>query len=207
MPSAEPSVMSALQFAAPMTDLDSAPKTKPSAPMQPRSKLPLFAALGLVGVLVVGGGLAVLLKPGRHPAPKVESTDAHADAGATNTSPDGGTKPGADAATKPEKKGVAKKGLEGLDEGTFKDLLASGDSALSKCYGKALKKDASLSGKTVKVEVEVTGKGKASEVTLDGPESDGKLGKCMEKALKKWKFPKGEGKKPYKARFPLTIDS
>jgi hypothetical protein len=61
-----------------------------------------------------------------------------------------------------------------------------------------------VGGTKLKVDVEVSGKGKASEITVDG---DGdKLGKCVEKAVKKWKFPKGEGKKPYKVRFPLTVN-
>ena len=39
------------------------------------------------------------------------------------------------------------------------------------------------------------------------PEGDGdKLGKCVEKAVKKWKFQKGQDKKPYKVRFPLTVE-
>jgi len=152
-----------------------------------------------------GGGYFLLSRPGRPLGPKVEKAAAQVDAGADDAGAGGGAKT-ASASAKAQDKGSPKKpGVEGLSDDDLKDLLSSHESALSKCYDKALKKDSSLSGKVLKVDIEVTAKGKASDVALDGPDSDGKLGKCVGKVIKKWKFPKGPAKKPYKARFPLSI--
>jgi predicted Zn finger-like uncharacterized protein len=170
------------------------------SPPGSRSMLPKVLIIGVVLALVGGGGYFFLTRPGNPLGPKIEKPDAAVDAGTTADAgpPDAGTKAGGN---KPDEK---KSELEGLDEATFKDLLESGEKALKKCYTKALKKDSALGGTKLKVEVEVTGKGKASEVIVEG---DGeKLGKCLEKAVKKWKFKKGEDKKPYKVRFPLTVD-
>ena len=85
----------------------------------------------------------------------------------------------------------------------MKDLLDTGGSALNKCYTKALKKKKDLAGTKLKVTVEVGSKGKASEVTVDGPEGDGKVLKCVQKAVKKWKYPRQ--KDDYKTFFTLTV--
>lgn len=83
------------------------------------------------------------------------------------------------------------------------DLLKSGHSALEKCYAKAIKKNKGLVGGKLKATVEVAGKGKASEVLLTGTELDAKTGKCVQKALKKWKYPRQDD--DYKTTFQLTI--
>lgn len=199
-PPPEPAGFPANQLGAPGLD-DGLSSSEP--PAQSKSKLPKLLVIGLVLALVGGGGYFFLTRPGNPLGPKIQQPTAVVDAGTPPDAgtPDAGTKAGGN--TKPdEKKGKSE--LEGVDEETFKGLLESGTKALTKCYTKALKKDAALGGTKLKVEVEVTAKGKASEINVDG---DGeKLGKCIEKAIKKWKFPKGEGKKPYKARFPLTVD-
>lgn len=208
LPSSEPSVMSALQFSTPMPPFEgqAAPAQPPPAqPAKSGSKVPLIAGLGLVVALCGIGGFAVWSKSGKNKPVVTEVDTNKADAGAAadaGAGADAGTKAGTSVAKNPPKKAGE---LEGIEEADFKSLLDSGESALGKCYAKALKKDSSLDGATLKVEVEVTAKGKASEVTLDGKEADGKLGKCMQKAIKKWKFAKGPDKKPYKVRFPLTV--
>lgn len=197
--------MAALQFSGPAFDSPSAPAQPPPAqPAKSGSKLPLVAGLGLLLALGGVGGVVLWSKSGKNKPVATDSDAGKADAGAAadaGASADAGTKAGATVKNPPKKSSE----LEGIEEADFKALLESGESALGKCYAKALKKDSSLSGATLKVEVEVTGKGKASEVTLDGKEADGKLGKCMQKAVKKWKFAKGPDKKPYKIRFPLTV--
>jgi hypothetical protein len=193
--------MAALQFSGPTFGSPPA-ATPPSSesPVPERSKLPLFIVLGLVLAIVGGGAFVIIGKPGKSDKGKVET--ASSDGGA----PDGGAAEAKEKTAKTEDKSAAKKSeLEGISDDDFKSLLSAGEEGLGKCYAKALKKDASLGGKKLKIEVEVTLKGKAAEVIIDGLDSGDKLTKCMDKALKKWKFPKAEDKKPYKARFPLTI--
>lgn len=202
--SAEPSVMSALDFSGPAFTKPQEPPPKPPLPAFWRSKSTLGLALGLL-LFAFGGGYLLLTRAGKPIEAKVESSPGAGDAG---TSADGGRANGGAMAglAKPESTSASKKDeLAGIKEDEYKALLEAGEDALSKCYAKALKKDDSLAGKVLKAEVEVSAKGKPSEVKLEGPESDGKLGKCVEKAVKKWKFQKGEDKKPYTIRFPLPI--
>ena len=164
------------------------------------SKAWIFVVLAL---LIVGGGAAYwfVLKPQptKPTTPTGELADAGTDAGAAS---DGGAK--ATGSGKPDEAGGPKPGeVTELPMSVLDDLLKSGHSALDKCYAKALKKSPDLAGGKLKATVDVADKGKASTVELSGPESDGKLGKCVQKALKKWKYPRQ--KDDYKTTFTLTV--
>lgn len=199
-PPAEPAGFSANQLGA--SGLEDGQSSDSS--QQSKSMLPKLLIIGLVLAVVGGGGYFFLTRPGNPLGPKIEKPTVVVDAGTPPDAapPDAGTKAGGKSGKPDDKKGKSE--LEGIDEETFKGLLESGIKALTKCYTKALKKDSAIGGTKLKVEVEVTAKGKASEINVDG---DGdKLGKCVEKAIKKWKFSKGPDKKPYKVRFPLTVD-
>jgi predicted Zn finger-like uncharacterized protein len=202
-PSSEPSVMAALQFSPP--SLSPPADSDGSAERPAKSKKPLFAAAGLVVVLIAVALFLVLGRPGSGDGAGKDGGAATADAGDGS---DGGARAKAGGA-QPNGKGSpgssSKGGLEGISDSDFQALLGTGKEALDKCFSKAIQKDSKLSGTQLKVEIEVTAKGKASEVVLDGTGDDSKLQKCAEKTLKKWKFPKGPDKKPYKARFILMI--
>ena len=163
------------------------------------SKAWIFVVL----LLVLGGGAGaywfLVYQPSQHKPVEAALQDAGVDAA---TVPDASAK----ADTPP--KGDAGKGDKqaantGLSDTVLKDLLDTGGSALNKCYTKALKKKKDLAGTKLKVTVEVGSKGKASEVTVDGPEGDGKVLKCVQKAVKKWKYPRQ--KDDYKTFFTLTV--
>lgn len=160
---------------------------------KPKSKAPMFA--GLAGlVLVVGVGAFLALSSGGKPKDKVTSP---ADAGP----PVVAKAPETVAAPKPPKKDEAG-ALVGLTEDEFKELLDKGEKALSSCYAKALKKDESLKGTKLSIEASVSEKGKTTDVTLSGTDAEGKLGKCVTKAVKKWKYGKGQERQ---VKFGLTV--
>ena len=75
---------------------------------------------------------------------------------------------------------------------------------MKSCFEKAIKKQADLDGKELAIAVEVSDKGKSGEITLSGADLDDKAKKCIQKAMKKWKFPTKD-KSAYTAKFPLKI--
>lgn len=205
LPSAPPierSLMAVMQFS---EIAPSSPQPPPKSPERARPKLPLLVALGLVLVLGGGAGYWMLTRsgppgPGKTETPSAEVSDAGAPAGG---GPDAGSKTAAGAKVDEKsagKEAAGKEALAGLSKKDLESLLADGEKALAKC-----KKAAKHGAATLHAEVEVSAKGKATKVSLEGPDSDGKLGKCVEKAVKKWKFPKGPDKKPYQARFPVSL--
>lgn len=157
----------------------------------------------LLLALVGGGGAAYwfILRP--QPVKPQTTTASAVDAGTDAGAPDdAGSKSG--SAGKPSEGVATKDGdVTELPMSVLDDLLKSGHSALDKCYAKSLKKNKSLDGAKLKAVVDVADKGKASHVELTGPDTDGKLGKCVQKALKKWKYPRQ--KDDYKTTFTLTV--
>lgn len=171
-----------------------------------KSKTPLIAALAAVLLLGGGGAIYMLTRPATTP-PTVAATTS--DAGAADGGSEATAKAGTPAGTKTDDKTATKADDKsgknestGLSADELSTLLEKGDKALSSCYTKALKKSKKLKGGKLNVTVAVTAKGKADNIELSGPESDDKLGKCVEKAIKRWKFPK---RSAYQAKFPLTI--
>ncbi len=207
--SPEPSVVAALEFGG---NAAAGAVTQPTSPGAKRSKRLLFAALGLVVAFGSAGGYWLLTRTHKTAVPFADVATVKLDAGTgadAGPSADAGTAalaaaPPAVAAAKTAAKEADDSALhEGLDDAAYQSLLSTGKAAIDKCAAKAHKKaDAEAA---LKVEVAVTAKGKASAVNLEGPAADGKIGKCVAKAIKKWKFPKGAGKKAYKARFTLPL--
>lgn len=207
--SPEPSVVAALEFGGPpMSNSAAGVATQPTSPGAKRSKRLLIAALGLIVAFGSAGGYWLLTRTHKTAVPGTDVASLKLDAGTVS---DAG--PSADAlAAAPPKVAAAKTAAkeaddnalhEGLDDAAYQSLLSTGKAAIDKCTAKAHKKaDAEAA---LKVEVAVTAKGKASAVNLEGPAADGKIGKCVAKAIKKWKFPKGAGKKAYIARFTLPL--
>ena len=159
----------------------------------------------LLLAILAGGGATywfVLRPPPAKPAvADAGAVDAGVDAGAVADAGAKATPPGKTDTPTGTKPGETTE----LPMSVLDDLLKSGHSALEKCYGKALKKNKSLAGAKLKVTVEVAGKGKASEVTLAGADLDSKTEKCVQKALKKWKYPRQDG--DYKTTFSLTVQA
>ena len=94
--------------------------------------------------------------------------------------------------------------ITGITKAEFDSLWSSGESAVKGCFEKALKKQADLEGKELTVSVDVSDKAKVGEIALSGADLDDKAKKCIQKALKKWKFP-AKDKSAYTAKFPLKI--
>lgn len=165
-----------------------------------KSKAWVFVLLAVLAATGGGGYWLVQRSQTTKPSGRAGAiADAGSDAG---TASDGGSQ--AAGSGKTEEPTTPKPGDVGeLPMSVLEDLLKSGHSALDKCYAKALKKNADLAGAKLKAIVDVADKGKASSVELSGPESDGKLGKCVQKALKKWKYPRQ--KDDYKTTFTLTV--
>lgn len=94
--------------------------------------------------------------------------------------------------------------ITGITQADFDSLWSSGESAVKSCFDKAIKKQADLDGKELTVSVEVSDKAKVGEIAYSGADLDDKAKKCIQKALKKWKFP-AKDKSAYTAKFPLKI--
>ena len=84
--------------------------------------------------------------------------------------------------------------------------MAANADGIQSCVEKLVKKQADLKGKEVSVSGDISDKGKPGEFSFTGPasEMDDKTKKCLQKALKKWKFPVKD-KAPYTAKFPLKL--
>lgn len=156
-----------------------------------KSKVPLFAAAAALLALLGGGAYFLLVKSPSDT--KAAVVDAGADAGTVK--PKDEPKP----APKPEPPKIT-----GITKAEFEELWSAGSGPVTSCFEKALKKQGALEGKELTVSVEVSDKGKPGEVSFAGPELDDKAKKCIQKAMKKWKFP-AKDKAAYTAKFPLKI--
>lgn len=174
----------------PNAQAGASPEAASSAPPA-KSKVPLFAAAAALVALLAGGGYFLLVKPPSGQAGAV--ADAGADAGTTK--PKEEPKP----APKPEPPKYT-----GITKAEFDELWSAGSAAVGTCFEKAIKKQGDLEGKELTVSVEVSDKGKTGEVSFAGPELDDKTKKCIQKAMKKWKFP-AKDKTAYTAKFPVKI--
>ena len=156
-----------------------------------KSKTPIFIGIAVVVALLGGAGYFLLVKPpeGSHAA----IVDAGQDAGAPQKPKEEDKKP----------KPVPPK-ITGITQAEFDELWSAGSAPITTCFEKLLKKQADLDGKELIVSVEVSEKAKAGEISFAGPELDDKAKKCIQKAMKKWKFP-AKDKSAYTAKFPLKI--
>jgi hypothetical protein len=166
-----------------------APET-PSAAPEAKSKTPLFA--GIAVLVAVLAGVGYFLTVGSSGGKTAQVADAGQDAGAPE-------KPKEEPVKKPEPPKIT-----GITKAEFDSLWSSGESAVKSCFEKALKKQADLDGKELTVSVDVSDKAKVGEIAFSGADLDDKAKKCIQKALKKWKFP-AKDKSPYTAKFPLKI--
>ena len=155
-----------------------------------KSKTPLFAGIAALVAILGGASYFLLVKPSTGNQTAV--VDAGQDAGAA-------IKPKEEPVKKPEPPKITV-----ISQAEFNELWSSGESAVKGCFDKAIKKQADLEGKELAVAVEVSDKGKSGEITLSGTELDDKTKKCIQKAMKKWKFPVKD-KSAYTAKFPLKI--
>ncbi len=162
----------------------------PSAAPEAKSKTPLFAGIAVLVAVLAGAGY--FLTVGSSGGKTVQVVDAGQDAGAPE-------KPKEEPVKKPDPPKIT-----GITKAEFDSLWSSGESAVKGCFEKALKKQADLEGKELTVSVDVSDKAKVGEIALSGADLDDKAKKCIQKALKKWKFP-AKDKSAYTAKFPLKI--
>lgn len=176
----------------------------PSAHMPTKTSPLIFAALAAVVLLGVSLTVWVLMRPSKPTVSKHEIVDAGPSPDALPASPDkaatDSNKSKADKAKKDE--------LLGLTPAQRDALLEKSHKALASCYDKATKKDAKLAGTALTVEVTVSGKGKIDTVDVAGRDGDvdGKLVKCVQKAVKRWKVPKHPDKSAYQIKLGLTVE-
>lgn len=187
-----------LGAANPMVPADPAPS------LQAKTSPLIFAALAAVVLLGVSLTIWVVARPSKSTVSKHEIVDAGPSPDALPPSPE---KTAAD--NDKSKANKAKKDeLLGLTAAQRDALLEKNHKALASCYDKATKKDAKLAGTALKVEITVSAKGKTDTVDIEGRdgEVDGKLTKCVQKAVKRWKFPKHADKVAYQIKLGLTVE-
>jgi hypothetical protein len=180
------------------------PPESESSAEQPKSRSWI---LGVVGLLLVvgaaGGGYWFVWKP-RHAQGTAQTQLADGGGQDAGTAADGGSPPeGGTVAKKPEAKEKPDEELTGLSAEELKTILAERQSAVDKCTSKILKKQPELLGALMKIELTVTEKGKIKDASINGPDSNEKLGKCLLKVVKKIKYPKRDAE--YIVRYPLKI--
>lgn len=152
-----------------------------------KSRVPLFVAVAAaVAVASAGVYFGLVRSPTNGPAPVA---DAGVDAGAV--------KPKEPPKPPPEPPKVS-----GVTQAELNELWATGAEPVASCFEKVLKKQSGLQGQELLVSIDISEKGKPGEIAWSGPEIDDKAKKCLQKALKKWKFP---AKPAYTAKFPIKI--
>jgi hypothetical protein len=175
----------------------------PSSTAPAKTSPLLFVALAIVVVLGVSATIWVIFaRPNKPTVAKREAVDAGPPPDALAANPE---KP-APETDKP--KSAKKDDLLGITASQLAALVDKNHKALSGCYSKALKKKSKLAGTALKVEVTFSAKGKIDTVDIGGPggDIDGKLDKCLQKSIKKWKFPKHGDKSAYQVKFGLTVE-
>ena len=172
----------------------------PEAPAG-KSSQALLAVLAVVMLLGVSATVYVLTRPSKH-ANKTQVVDAGPPVDAMPAEPD---KTQQEEKTKPKS---AKDELLGITAEQRDTLLDKGKKPLASCTNKLLKKEPKLAGTTLTVEVTISGKGKIDTVDITGEnkELDGKAVKCLQKAVKRWKFPKHTDKNAYQVKFGLPLE-
>lgn len=162
----------------------------PSATPAPKSKTPIFIGIAAVVAVLAGGSYFLLFKPPT--AATVAVVDAGQDAGPP-------PKPAEEPVKKPDPPKIT-----GITKAEFDELWSAGAAPVTSCFEKLLKKQGELDGKELTVSVEISDKGKVGEIAFAALELDDKSKKCIQKAMKKWKFP-AKDKSAYTAKFPLKI--
>lgn len=170
--------------------MGAAASESPSATPAPKSKTPIFIGIAAVVAVLAGGSYFLLFKPPSTPA--VAVVDAGQDAGPP-------PKPAEEPAKKPDPPKIT-----GITKAEFDELWSAGAAPVTSCFEKLLKKQGELDGKELTVSVEISDKGKVGEIAFAALELDDKSKKCIQKAMKKWKFP-AKDKSAYTAKFPLKI--
>jgi len=187
------------------------PRSQPMPPVDPGTATPpskpsplILAALAVVVLLGVGTTVWVLMRPSKPSVAKHEVVDA----GPTpDAMPDEADKAAqAEALAKQQK--AKKDDLLGITAEQRDALIEKGQKPLNGCFSKLLKKEPKLAGSALNVEVTIGPKGKIDTVEISGKdkELDGKLAKCFQKAIKRWKFPKHSDKAAYQVKFSLPIE-
>lgn len=164
----------------------------------------ILGALAVVVLLGLGTTVWVLLRPSKPAVTKTEVVDAGPAADAMPSEAEKAAQ--AEALAKQQK--PKKDDLLGITAEQRDALIEKGQKPLKGCFSKLLKKEPKLAGSALNVEVTIGPKGKIDTVEVAGKdkELDGKLAKCFQKAIKRWKFPKHADKAAYQVKFSLPID-
>lgn len=195
----------------PMMGLGGAPADAGMAPADPGTARPaskpsplILAALAMVVVLGLGTTVWVLMRPSKPAVVKHEVVDAGPTPDAMPSEADKAAQ--SEALAKQQK--AKKDELLGVTAEQRDALIEKGQKPLKGCFSKLLKKEPKLAGSALNVEVTIGPKGKIDTVEISGKdqELDGKLAKCFQKAIKRWKFPKHSDKAAYQVKFSLPIE-
>lgn len=185
-------------------DLGLPPVNPGIAPTPSKTSPLILAALAVVVLLGVSTTVWVLLRPSKPAVTKPEVVDAGPTPDAMPSEADKAAK--AEALAKLEK--AKKDDLLGITAEQRDALIDKGQKPLKGCFSKLLKKEPKLAGSALNIEVTIGPKGKIDTVEVSGKdkELDGKLAKCFQKAIKRWKFPKHSDKAAYQVKFSLPVE-
>ncbi len=100
----------------------------------------------------------------------------------------------------------AKAAVKGsLDKDIIRRIVRAHINEVRYCYNQGLAKEPALEGR-VAIKFTIGAKGKVTEATVESDSlSDDKVGKCIAKAVKRWKFPKPTGGGVVTVTYPFVL--